>query len=252
MMTQLISTINILVKLLFTMPIITCCISSYVLFDTMYESDNAKSFYYDVAKDNSIYAINQVSTFSVDSLLKDEIEHNNQNTKTKNSFYNTKNFVKTDEGGIIFKSDIEIGEIGIIAENNYDDIIDNYFIIDIPNGVINDYNYYLEYDIKGINNLFGVPRSINDQFTIGGEIVEFSNGTWKEFKEKLDLKDLREGKNVIKFSKLNDHTYKVKNVRITQKNEEKSRYIVTFSEPKITSINGDKVIIRGYFGEGVK
>jgi len=115
---------------------------------------------------------------------------------------------------IIYSSREKQGTIGTFSDQEQDKISDNFFTVDIPNINKGNSTAYLEYDLFGLASHQSVPRSINRNIAIGGEIV-VPNGEWTHQREEISAHLINTGVNTILFTSPSAGVkYKVKNLKI--------------------------------------
>ncbi|MBS1549721.1 MAG: hypothetical protein JSS94_07645 [Bacteroidetes bacterium] len=106
------------------------------------------------------------------------------------------------------------GQIGVFSEDEEDKISDNFFTINIPKQSEPIAAAYLTYDLFGLSGHESVPRSINQNPAVGGNLIE-AKYAWSNQKESINLSLLKEGKNTILFTPPSAGIkYKVKNVKV--------------------------------------
>jgi hypothetical protein len=105
------------------------------------------------------------------------------------------------------------GIIGNFKNNKSDNPSDNIFHITIDKDLSLNTSVYLEYELYGLQDYTSVCRSVNDQLTTGGYFVKKSEG-WSKQSEQLSIKQLKQGKNIIRFTvpENAEYAYKVRNV----------------------------------------
>ncbi len=133
------------------------------------------------------------------------------------------------------------GTIGTFSDQEEDRISDNFFTIDVPN--INKENTvaYLEYDLFGLASHQSVPRSINNNIAIGGDVV-VPNAQWSHQREVLNSNIIRNGLNTVLFTSPSDGVkYKVKNLKIVFDKDKKSYENILIS----SMLSGDKLYVKG-------
>lgn len=114
----------------------------------------------------------------------------------------------------IYNAKEKQGTIGSFSEKEQDRLTDNFFTIDIPGSTIKNKKVYLEYDLFGLASHQSVPRSINHNIAIGGEII-IPSGQWSHQKEEVNGDLLNSGINTIMFTAPTSGVkYKVKNIRL--------------------------------------
>ncbi|KPE49122.1 hypothetical protein AOB46_21770, partial [Chryseobacterium indologenes] len=137
----------------------------------------------------------------------------------------------------VFDAKEKAGTIGIFSDKEEDKISDNFFTIDIPKNSITDQAAYLEYDLYGLASYQSVPRSINNNVAVGGEII-VPKADWSHQREEISQNLLKDGNNLILFTApISGVKYKVKNVKVVfeNKNHPKEDLIVNslLSENKL-------------------
>ncbi|MDQ0593659.1 RHS repeat-associated protein [Chryseobacterium ginsenosidimutans] len=133
------------------------------------------------------------------------------------------------------------GTIGTFSDKEEDRISDNFFTVDVP--VVNKENTvaYLEYDLFGLASHQSVPRSINHNVAIGGDIV-VPSAQWSHQREALSSNLIKNGLNTILFTSPSDGVkYKVKNLKIVFDKDQKSYDNIVVS----SVLSGDKLYVKG-------
>jgi len=143
-----------------------------------------------------------------------------------------------------FLPDISAGFIGLSEEVTHDDPSDNFFNFDIDSfNNKSDEVFYLEYDIKGIENIEGVNISINSSDAVGCDIIK-KNNSWVKHRKFLDKSLLTVGNNHIMFSSplSANSTYEIKNLTLKSVNTEMLE--TNFAKNRIfyTNSEGDFII----------
>jgi len=150
----------------------------------------------------------------------------------------------------IYNAKEKQGTIGSFSDKEQDRLTDNFFTIDIPGSTIKNKKVYLEYDLFGLASHQSVPRSINHNIAIGGEII-VPNGQWNHQKEEVNGELLKTGLNTIMFTApASGVKYKVRNVRFVYEDNAQpvSGLIVNslLSDDQLSikgSYNGDHMLI---------
>ncbi|MCJ8155266.1 hypothetical protein MKJ01_15990 [Chryseobacterium sp. SSA4.19] len=143
----------------------------------------------------------------------------------------------------IYTSKEKQGTIGTFSEKEQDQLTDNFFTIEIPSDIKKNCKVYLEYELFGLASHQSVPRSINQNIAIGGEIV-IPSGQWAHQKEEINGHLLRAGINTVLFtSPANGVKYKVKDLKIVCENSRQpiSELVIN------TLLSEDKLYIKGSF-----
>ena len=137
----------------------------------------------------------------------------------------------------IFHADVAYGQIGPRSNNDIDEASDNVFIFDINETVLSHHSAFLVYELHGIDDYKGALRSINNQYSYGGLIVEKSS-VWNEQRERISIRSLQQGTNIVQFGiGSSGHDYRVKNVRIELNNQIPTEHALITS-PKVFSEYG--------------
>ncbi|MBW7674128.1 RHS repeat-associated core domain-containing protein [Chryseobacterium chendengshani] len=106
------------------------------------------------------------------------------------------------------------GTIGAFSDDEEDRLKDNFFTINIPRLDQEPSRVFLEYELFGLAFHQSVPRSINHQLSLGGEIV-VPSAEWRHQKEELNPTIIKEGLNTILFTSPSSGVkYKIKNLKI--------------------------------------
>ncbi|MCT2406419.1 hypothetical protein NZD88_02475 [Chryseobacterium antibioticum] len=134
------------------------------------------------------------------------------------------------------------GTVGVFSDQEEDRISDNFFTIDIPALSKENTSAYLEYDLFGLASHQSVPRSINHNLAMGGEII-VPHAAWSHQKEELSSELIKNGINTILFTAPGDGVkYKVKNLKIVfEKAKRASSELVVNS-----MMSGDQLYVKGF------
>src|SRR5690606_24831404 len=100
---------------------------------------------------------------------------------------------------MVYKAAERQGQIGVFSEDEEDGIEDNFFTIQIPAHPTTGNSAYLVYDLYGLANHQSVPRSINRNPAIGGDVITASY-QWATQKDEINPALLKSGKNTIHFT----------------------------------------------------
>lgn len=134
------------------------------------------------------------------------------------------------------------GMVGIFSEEEEDRVSDNFFTIDIPAFNQQNTNAYLEYDLFGLASHQSVPRSINRNLAIGGEII-VPQAVWSHQREELGSDYIKSGINTILFTSPSTGVkYKIKNLKIIfEKNKNILKNLIVNS-----ALSGDQLYVKGF------
>jgi len=107
-----------------------------------------------------------------------------------------------------------IGNVGNTRGRKFDNPEDNVFAIELTNALHQSKVWQLSYQVRGVGVL-GVVRAINDELSVGGRLVE-PNEQWQQVVEKIHVEQLRNGRNIIRFSVPDgaDYGYEIKDVKL--------------------------------------
>ncbi len=132
------------------------------------------------------------------------------------------------------------GTIGVFSDQEEDRVKDNFFTINLPKPNENS-RIFLTYELYGLSSHESVSRSINQDLSIGGEII-IPSAIWSQQKEELNSSVLKEGINTILFtSPSSGIKYKVRNLKIVFEKGKKER------DFQVNSVlSGDYLYIKGY------
>src|SRR5690606_17800611 len=116
----------------------------------------------------------------------------------------------TEEYFEIFSAD-QSGTIGYNNESKSDDPSDNIFSFNIDKSILQGKEIRLSYEVYGIENVSGVPRSINENTATGGFFVQKTD-SWKTVAETIAPDQLKNGINEILFTTFENHKldYKIR------------------------------------------
>ncbi|MBB4805901.1 RHS repeat-associated protein [Chryseobacterium defluvii] len=134
------------------------------------------------------------------------------------------------------------GTVGIFSDQEEDKISDNFFTIDITDFNKENTNAYLEYDLYGLASHQSVPRSINHNLAMGGEVI-VPQAEWSHQKEALSSELIKNGINTILFTSPSTGVkYKIKNLKIVfEKNRNTSKDLIVNSV-----LSGDQLYVKGF------
>jgi len=110
--------------------------------------------------------------------------------------------------------------IGNLDKNHPDNPSDNVFQVLLNKTIASKSKVCLEYELYGVADFTSVCKSVNDQLATGGLFVEKREG-WSKQSEQLNPKQIRNGKNIIRFAvpENAEYGYKVRNVCLRVKND---------------------------------
>jgi RHS repeat-associated protein len=180
-------------------------------------------------------AANHEKKYSQDILSK----NNPFSTGTRDAELSEMNKISSDV--ISYPSKEREGTIGTFSEEEEDRISDNFFTIDVTAGNSKSAIAYLEYDLFGLASHQSVPRSINNNVAIGGDMV-VPSAKWSHQREVLSSALIKNGLNRILFTSPSDGVkYKIKNLKIVFDKEKRSYDHVVVS----SILSGDKLYVKG-------
>jgi RHS repeat-associated protein len=139
--------------------------------------------------------------------------------------------------------------IGFNKQVRSDSPLDNLFKISIDT-LLQGEKAWLEYELYGLEDHSSVSRGINDALSYGGAFVK-TNEEWSQQKEQINLADLQQGINVIRFTvpETAQYRYKVKNVKIRinreVENTAQDRRLVV-NQPKTSYYFDGKGYVKGF------
>lgn len=133
------------------------------------------------------------------------------------------------------------GTVGVFSDQEEDRISDNFFTIDVPALNKENTKAYLEYDLYGLASHQSVPRSLNHNLAMGGEII-VPQAAWSHQKEELSPELIKNGVNTILFTSPSTGVkYKIKNLKIIfEKNRNTSKDLIINS-----ILSGDRLYVKG-------
>jgi RHS repeat-associated protein len=138
-----------------------------------------------------------------------------------------------------------IGYQGFLQNDNP---ADNLFNIVIDQQISPSDRFVLEYELYGVEDLQGVCRSINDQPSFGGWVVQ-KNEEWSLQQEELPHNLLQQGTNVIRFTAFPDleYGYKIKDLKVRViPGESKALKRIILNQPENRPYYGTHYYLRGY------
>ena len=114
-----------------------------------------------------------------------------------------------------YRADIDRGVIGKKADQLSDDPRDNVFTIEINNSFKTNAKIWLTYSLYGVQDHSAISRSINDNQSVGGYLVQ-PNENWSEQRELIHPSWLKTGKNIIRFTIPSDvdYYYEIEDLKI--------------------------------------
>lgn len=128
------------------------------------------------------------------------------------------------------KTDVKVGFIGIFDEKTIDNPSDNVFTVNLLNQPSSSDEVWLSYELFGLSNHSAVSRSINNQMSVGGQLVKIDNNDWTTQKEQVNARWLKKGENIVRFSIPQNakYNYKIRNLNIeVKKSIANKRAIIT-------------------------
>jgi RHS repeat-associated protein len=141
----------------------------------------------------------------------------------------------------VFSAKEKEGTVGVFSDQEEDRISDNFFTVDIP--ALNKDNTiaYLEYDLFGLASHQSVPRSLNHNLAIGGEII-VPQPVWSHQKEELSSELIKQGVNTVMFTSPSTGVkYKIKNLKVVfEKNRSTSKDLIVNAV-----LSGDDLYVKG-------
>ncbi|MDP2188053.1 MAG: SpvB/TcaC N-terminal domain-containing protein, partial [Sphingobacteriaceae bacterium] len=150
---------------------------------------------------------------------------------------------------IVYKSRQNIaGKIGLSEKQAADNPFDNVFEVFIEDAVNEQINYRLKYELFGVTAT-GVVRSVNDELAYGGHFVVVKN-EWQSIEEALHAGQLKQGKNIVRFSIPDgaNYRYTVRDITIVA-SDKRGEEDLTVYGPFLV---GENVYIRGFVGKDCK
>ena len=123
------------------------------------------------------------------------------------------------DNSLFYPSGNKEGLIGTTKDKPVDNPADNVFHVALDEIPDDCKQIWLEYDLNGVSSHTAVSRSINDQLSAGGYLVQ-TNEKWTTQRELIRTDWLKRGDNVIRFAvpKGASYSYKVRNLglRVTE------------------------------------
>lgn len=151
--------------------------------------------------------------------------------------------------GSFVATNLKEGKIGKSKTRKSDSPRDNVFHIEIGGEVDSSAEVWLEYELYGVVDYSSIGTGINDNLSYGGLVVKKKN-QWTKQRERVNIEDLKEGKNVIRFTtNNNDVAYEVKNIQLNietpNKDKNQDRAIVV-NQPLKTYFYEGKGYLKGF------
>ncbi|SEW27959.1 RHS repeat-associated core domain-containing protein [Chryseobacterium wanjuense] len=155
-------------------------------------------------------------------LAKNDTEKASRNILDKNNLSDSEKRNKLSFNGdhkvwsnvISYPSKEKEGTIGTFSDKEEDKISDNFFTIDVSGVNKDNKTAYLEYDLFGLASYQSVPRSINHNVAIGGNVI-IPNARWSRQREAISADLIKNGINTILFTSPSEGVkYKIKNLKI--------------------------------------
>ena len=149
-----------------------------------------------------------------------------------------------------YNADIPLGFIGTDKTNPVDDPYDNIFHVTLPNQPGADSEVRLTYRLKGVQDHTALARSINDQPSAGGYLINKTD-IWTTQTEILEASWLRQGDNVIRFKtpETVDIRAEIRDVRlvVAPKNKTGSKLAVDLPDNRFY---GNMAYLKGRLDQG--
>ncbi|MBN2728940.1 MAG: hypothetical protein JXR53_06920, partial [Bacteroidales bacterium] len=140
-----------------------------------------------------------------------------------------------------------ISTIGVAPGEHIDNPKDNTIEIFINGDIPVNQKVYLEYDLFGLEDFNSVCRSINDNLSIGGQVLR-TNNVWSHQSEMISATQLRNGINRIRFSvpEESNIAYQVKNVNFRIENETYSSRQIVLNQTAEKRYYGEYAYVNGF------
>ena len=114
-----------------------------------------------------------------------------------------------------YPASLQEGLIGVSEQTPLDSPVDNIFTVQITETPAQGDQIWLQYELYGISDHTGISRSVNDQMSVGGFLVQ-TNNQWNTQQERLHSAWLKKGDNSIRFTIPENvgYHYKIRNLGI--------------------------------------
>ena len=151
-----------------------------------------------------------------------------------------------EEMHLLYKADVAMGYIGT-SLGIEDDPFDNLFKINLAESLDFNDKVYLEYDMKGFGHFTGLARSINDQPSLGGSVVQYSDD-WKSQIELVKPELFHVGENTVFFNLKSevDKTVLIRDVKLRVEKSTVKNIKENVSITDLYKINANQFYVRGY------
>ena len=140
------------------------------------------------------------------------------------------------------------GLIGTTEAQPIDNPVDNIFHVSIDQTLTGEEDAWLVYELAGVADHTAVARSINDQLSVGGQVVKQRKG-WHMQRERIHARWLKSGDNVIRFTLPEgaQHSYRVRNlsIEISEPNCRSVSEQLVFN-PASNQYDGNQAYIKGF------
>lgn len=148
---------------------------------------------------------------------------------------------------LFYPSGNQEGLIGRTKDKPVDNPADNVFHVALDEIPGDCQQIWLEYELYGVQDHTAVSRSINDQLSAGGYLVQ-TNEKWTTQKELVRIDWLKQGNNVIRFAvpKGASYSYRVRNLglRVTEVESEQAPNVIIQNADGIYYKN--KAYVKGF------
>ncbi len=152
---------------------------------------------------------------------------------------------------VSFDASEKEGIIGILSDADKENPNDNFFTVEIPEGIdLSTTDVVLKYSLYGVEAAGQTTKSINNSAVYGGQSIKLNN-SWNEVVEYLPSGFVKTGENEIFFNRRSDiaYQYTVKNLSI-ELVEKRSRQLF-LADNTVNNYNGT-IHLLGFANETVK
>ncbi len=154
----------------------------------------------------------------------------------------------TTETTLFYPSAQKEGFIGISPEKKFDSPADNVFEVVLADAPAPGDEVWLTYQLYGLQDHTAVSRSINNQVSVGGYLIQ-KHTDWSAQKEQIAVHWLKKGSNLVRFTLPEgvDYHYAIKNLGfLVKKGAAKSSRNILINQPETHSYYGETGYVKGF------